>query len=154
MSSVIRIEQMGHSHTATIWSGTVSLLTEGQAAVGLVVLFCSVIAPLAKLGATKEGVLPISQQSIFVLSSLAYHAYEGVALLENTRFLPGDEENDRDLAAFWASLGDLFVNRMGFGAMRVTGPGIWGEPPDRDAARAAVDEARAPSPRRTTRASR
>jgi aryl-alcohol dehydrogenase-like predicted oxidoreductase len=27
--------------------------------------------------------------------------------------------------------GDLTVNRMGFGAMRVTGPGIWGEPPDR-----------------------
>ncbi|MGE0159187.1 MAG: phosphoglycerate kinase [Gemmatimonadales bacterium] len=34
----------------------------------------------------------------------------GVALLENTRFLPGDEANDRELAAFWASLGDLFVN--------------------------------------------
>ena len=26
---------------------------------------------------------------------------------------------------------DLSVNRMGFGAMRVTGPGIWGEPNDR-----------------------
>jgi aryl-alcohol dehydrogenase-like predicted oxidoreductase len=24
--------------------------------------------------------------------------------------------------------GDLMVNRMGFGAMRITGPGIWGEP--------------------------
>jgi hypothetical protein len=24
--------------------------------------------------------------------------------------------------------GDLTVNRMGFGAMRITGPGIWGEP--------------------------
>ena len=24
--------------------------------------------------------------------------------------------------------GDLIVNRMGFGAMRITGPGIWGEP--------------------------
>ncbi|HVM65203.1 MAG TPA: aldo/keto reductase [Acidimicrobiales bacterium] len=30
--------------------------------------------------------------------------------------------------------GDLDVNRMGFGAMRITGPGIWGEPPDRDEA--------------------
>jgi aryl-alcohol dehydrogenase-like predicted oxidoreductase len=28
-------------------------------------------------------------------------------------------------------LGDLTVNRMGFGAMRLTGPGIWGPPPDR-----------------------
>ena len=30
--------------------------------------------------------------------------------------------------------GDIAVNRMGFGAMRVTGRGIWGEPPDRRAA--------------------
>src|SRR5256885_6017478 len=28
--------------------------------------------------------------------------------------------------------GDLTVNRFGFGAMRLTGPGIWGEPEDRD----------------------
>ena len=30
--------------------------------------------------------------------------------------------------------GDLTVNRMGFGAMRITGSGIWGEPPSRDQA--------------------
>ena len=30
--------------------------------------------------------------------------------------------------------GDLTVNRLGFGAMRVTGRGIWGEPPSRDQA--------------------
>jgi pyridoxine 4-dehydrogenase len=30
--------------------------------------------------------------------------------------------------------GDLKVNRIGFGAMRVTGRGIWGEPEDRDQA--------------------
>lgn len=28
--------------------------------------------------------------------------------------------------------GDLPVRRMGFGAMRITGEGIWGEPPDRE----------------------
>jgi pyridoxine 4-dehydrogenase len=27
--------------------------------------------------------------------------------------------------------GDITVNRLGFGAMRITGPGIWGEPEDR-----------------------
>jgi len=27
--------------------------------------------------------------------------------------------------------GDLTVNRLGYGAMRITGPGIWGDPPDR-----------------------
>jgi pyridoxine 4-dehydrogenase len=31
--------------------------------------------------------------------------------------------------------GDLSVNRLGYGAMRLTGPGIWGEPKDRDGAR-------------------
>src|ERR1700733_14495640 len=27
--------------------------------------------------------------------------------------------------------GDLVVHRLGFGAMRLTGPGVWGPPPDR-----------------------
>ena len=27
--------------------------------------------------------------------------------------------------------GDIEVNRLGFGAMRITGPGIWGSPADR-----------------------
>ena len=31
-------------------------------------------------------------------------------------------------------LGDLTVHRLGFGAMRVTGRGVWGEPEDRDEA--------------------
>jgi aryl-alcohol dehydrogenase-like predicted oxidoreductase len=34
--------------------------------------------------------------------------------------------------------GDLTVNRLGFGAMRVTGQGIWGEPRDLDEARAVL----------------
>jgi pyridoxine 4-dehydrogenase len=37
--------------------------------------------------------------------------------------------------------GDLVVNRLGFGAMRITGNGIWGEPADRDQARAALRRA-------------
>jgi pyridoxine 4-dehydrogenase len=37
--------------------------------------------------------------------------------------------------------GDLTVNRMGFGAMRITGPGIWGDPPDRERAKAALRRA-------------
>ncbi len=37
--------------------------------------------------------------------------------------------------------GDLTVNRMGFGAMRLTGSGIWGEPPDRARAMAALRRA-------------
>ena len=37
------------------------------------------------VSAQKDGVLPISQQSIFVLSSLAYHDYEGVTLREDEK---------------------------------------------------------------------
>jgi pyridoxine 4-dehydrogenase len=37
--------------------------------------------------------------------------------------------------------GDLTVNRLGFGAMRITGEGIWGAPPDREKAKAALRRA-------------
>jgi pyridoxine 4-dehydrogenase len=37
--------------------------------------------------------------------------------------------------------GDLTVNRLGFGAMRITGRGIWGEPPDVDEAKAVLRRA-------------
>lgn len=37
------------------------------------------------VSAQKDGLLPISQQSIFVLSSLGYHGYEGVALRDEEK---------------------------------------------------------------------
>ena len=37
--------------------------------------------------------------------------------------------------------GDMTVNRLGFGAMRVTGRGIWGDPPDRNEARGVLRRA-------------
>jgi len=37
-------------------------------------------------------------------------------------------------AAGRIAVGDLDVGRLGFGAMRITGPGIWGPPSDRDGA--------------------
>jgi aryl-alcohol dehydrogenase-like predicted oxidoreductase len=42
--------------------------------------------------------------------------------------------NVASAAGTFAIGGDLVVNRMGFGAMRVTGAGIWGPPRDRDEA--------------------
>jgi len=39
------------------------------------------------------------------------------------------------------SLGDMTVHRLGFGAMRITGPGIWGEPKNPDEARAVLRRA-------------
>src|SRR5690242_6468959 len=37
--------------------------------------------------------------------------------------------------------GDLSVNRLGFGAMRLTGQGIWGWPPDRENAKKVLHRA-------------
>ena len=37
--------------------------------------------------------------------------------------------------------GDLAVNRLGYGAMRITGPGVWGEPKDPEAAKAVLRKA-------------
>ena len=44
-------------------------------------------------------------------------------------------------AATFTLGGDLEVHRLGFGAMRITGPGIWGPPADHDAALAVVRRA-------------
>jgi aryl-alcohol dehydrogenase-like predicted oxidoreductase len=38
-------------------------------------------------------------------------------------------------------VGDLTVNRMGYGAMRITGPGIWGDPPDPEASKSVLRRA-------------
>jgi pyridoxine 4-dehydrogenase len=44
-------------------------------------------------------------------------------------------------AAGTVNLGDLTVNRMAFGAMRLTGRGVWGEPEDRLAAKSVLRRA-------------
>ena len=42
------------------------------------------------------------------------------------------------MAGQFAIGGDVIVNRLGYGAMRITGPGIWGDPADPAAARATL----------------
>ena len=44
-------------------------------------------------------------------------------------------------AAGTVRLGELTVNRMGFGAMRLTGAGVWGNPADREGAKAVLRRA-------------
>jgi paraquat-inducible protein A len=48
---IMEIERLGHSRSATILSGVVDLAAEGDWLVSAVVLVCSVVAPLGKLGA-------------------------------------------------------------------------------------------------------
>jgi aryl-alcohol dehydrogenase-like predicted oxidoreductase len=46
-----------------------------------------------------------------------------------------------DDSAGTIALGDLEVRRLGYGAMRITGEGVWGPPPDRDEALAVLRRA-------------
>ena len=50
---------------------------------------------------------PLSEQSLAETRRLPRG---GVAMAENTRFFPGEESNDPELAARFAALGDFFVN--------------------------------------------
>jgi aryl-alcohol dehydrogenase-like predicted oxidoreductase len=57
----------------------------------------------------------------------------GLAALETAPWRPRAAEPAKQPAAAAGTFllgGDLPVRRMGFGAMRITGPGIWGEPVD------------------------
>src|SRR2546421_1019869 len=49
-----------------------------------------------------------------------------------------DTDRPARLSATFKIGGDLPVVRLGFGAMRITGPGIWGPPENPDAARAVL----------------
>jgi pyridoxine 4-dehydrogenase len=52
-----------------------------------------------------------------------------------------DQRQPAAASGSFALGGELPVNRLGYGAMRITGEGIWGEPDDLDAARAVVRRA-------------
>ena len=46
---VLRLEQLGHVQSASIWDGTISLIGKGQWVIGTIVLVCSIVIPLLKL---------------------------------------------------------------------------------------------------------
>jgi ribulose-5-phosphate 4-epimerase/fuculose-1-phosphate aldolase len=74
------------------------------------------------VSAQKNGVLPISQQSTFVLASLAYHDYEGVAFRDDEKpRLQADMGNanflmlrNHGLLTVGATVGDAFVKMYMF----------------------------------------
>src|SRR5256884_3800985 len=84
---------------------------------------------------------PKAQQKQPSLHHVTRRAFLGTTLVSGaTLFLEGsdvifgaDSPASLNMATntTWKLGGDLPVNRLGFGAMRVTGEGIWGWPPDR-----------------------
>ncbi len=77
------------------------------------------------VSAQKDGVLPLSQQSIFVLSSLAYHGYEGVALNDDEKPRLVADLGDRNflmlrnhgLLTLGGTIADAFLNMYLFEAV-------------------------------------
>ena len=65
----------------------------------------------------------------------------GAALLARPTFLRGATAASTDGSAMFKIAGDLPVNRLGFGAMRITGEGIWGWPKDREEAKSVLKRA-------------
>jgi ribulose-5-phosphate 4-epimerase/fuculose-1-phosphate aldolase len=88
-SSLVKVDQTGNKVDAssfpvnpagfTIHSAVHSARHEAQC-----VLHTHTLNGIA-VSAQRGGVLPLSQQSIFVLSSLGYHDYEGVALRDDEK---------------------------------------------------------------------
>src|SRR5256884_8599285 len=84
---------------------------------------------------------PKAQQKQPSLHHVTRRAFLGTTLVSGaTLFLEGsdvifgaDSPASLNMATntTWKLGGDLPVNRLGFGAMRITGEGIWGWPPDR-----------------------
>jgi len=80
------------------------------------------LEPNQKLGVTRRTFLGTTFTSGAVLLAGGSRAIFGADPLT----APGMATNPT-----WKLGGDLTVNRLGFGAMRITGEGIWGWPPDR-----------------------
>lgn len=71
------------------------------------------LAPIAPKLSQQLGVpVHFSAATVGPEAEAAVHALPqgGVLLLENTRFFPGEEKNDAELARQMAALGDVFVN--------------------------------------------
>ena len=72
---------------------------------------------------------------------LRAHRWEGTAVesvrceTEGRRMTDQDARPNAAAAGTFSLGGDLLVNRLGFGAMRLTGRGILGEPEDPEEAR-------------------
>ena len=57
----------------------------------------------------------------------------GVQLVNKQKYLCKQQTNNQRRQAGTITIGgDLTVNRMAYGAMRITGEGIWGPPKDHD----------------------
>lgn len=88
-SSLVKIDEHGHKIEDTAWpvnpAGFTIHSAIHQARPEVQCVLHTHTPNGIAVSAQKNGVLPISQQSIFVMANLSYHDYEGVALREDEK---------------------------------------------------------------------
>lgn len=83
----------------------------------------------AHRGAERSGHLLTSYDSLgTTFHAVAVPSFEGRSMISHSVSRPAEASGTFSLG------GDLLVHRLGYGAMRLTGPGVWGEPEDPDEA--------------------
>src|SRR5947208_1037882 len=80
----------------------------------------------------QQHIVPVMTRRMFVGTISAGAA--GVLTGGLSKIVAATEQANMNKETFLLG-GDLLVNRLGFGAMRITGEGIWGWPPDRENAK-------------------
>jgi len=78
---VLEIQKMGHSRSATIWSGVVEMLSDGQIVIGLIVLVCSIVIPIIKIG----GMLWLAGPSLWPAQSPTHSRSAAQTLVHKQR---------------------------------------------------------------------
>ncbi len=116
------------------------MVPRGSAQLGREVLEVEIIRGVVQR-ITGDRPEPNITPAVIVATALTFVVRLGVAVFEaraarrlNSNFLRADALHVRtDLFVTPLVVVSLVVNRLGFGAMRLTGPGMWGEFPDREA---------------------
>ncbi len=110
---IMKIERFGHMNEASIWSGSLSLLQDGELLVGAVVFLCSMVIPLSKL----FGILFLTGGGRFLSRAKRATTYHWIELAGRWGML------DVLLVAVvvaWLKVGDLVEVRPGPAAISFT----------------------------------
>ena len=109
----MRIERFGHLKQASIWEGSVGLLSHGEFFVGTVVLVCSMVLPLFKL----LGLLTLSSGASWLGSRQRSWTYR---LIEWTGRWGMLDVLLIAVVVAWVKVGDLVEVRPGPAALAFT----------------------------------
>ncbi len=111
---VMHIERFGVQRDASVWSGSLGLLSEGEWLVGSVVLVCSIVLPLVKL----LGILSLTATSTWMQDKHRAFTYHWIERAGRWGML---DVLLISVVVAWLKLGDMVEVRPGPGALAFTG---------------------------------